>query len=59
MVISSALTASEEEKLISVLKANEGAIGWTFSDLKGISPSYYMHKIHIEQDYKPVAQPQR
>jgi len=59
VVISSALTASEEEKLISVLKANEGAIGWTLSDLKGISPSYCMHKIHMEQDYKPVVQPQR
>ena len=59
VVISSALTASEEQKLISVLKANEGAIGWTLSDLKGISPSYCMHRIHMEQDYKPVAQPQR
>jgi len=59
VVISSALTTSEEEKLISVLKANEGAIGWTLSDLKGISPSYCMHKIHMEQDYKHVAQPQR
>jgi len=59
VVISSALTASEEEKLISVLKANEGAISWTLSDLKGISPSYCMNKIHMEQDYKPVAQPQR
>jgi len=58
VVISSTLTASEEEKLISVLKANEGAIGWTLSDLKGISPSYCMHKIHMEQDYKPGAQPQ-
>ena len=52
VVISSALTASEEEKLISVLKANEGAIGWTLSDLKGISPCYCMHKIHMEQDYR-------
>ena len=59
VVISNALTTSEEEKLISVLKANKGAIGWTLSDLKGISPSYCMHKIHMEQDYKPVAQPQR
>ena len=59
VVISNALTTSEEEKLISVLQANKGAIGWTLSDLKGISPSYCMHKIHMEQDYKPVAQPQR
>jgi len=59
VVISSTLTASKEEKLISVLKANDGAIGWTLFDLKGISPSYCMHKIHMEQDYKPLAQPQR
>jgi len=59
VVISNALTASEEEKLILILKANEGVIGWTLSYLKGISPSYCMHKIHMEQDYKHVAQPQR
>jgi len=59
VVINSALTVSEEEKLISIRKANEGAICWTLSDLKGISPSYCMHKIHMEQDYKFVAQPQR
>jgi len=34
-----------------VLKANKGVIGWTLSDLKGISLSYCMHKL--------VAQPQR
>ena len=27
--------------------------------MKGISPSYCMHKIHMEEDFKPVAQPQR
>jgi len=59
MVINNALMAFEEENVISILKANEGAIGWTLFDLKGISPSYYMKKIHMEQDYKPVAQPQR
>ncbi|GJX62129.1 putative nucleotidyltransferase, ribonuclease H [Tanacetum coccineum] len=29
------------------------------SDIKGISPSYYTHKILMENDYKPVIQPQR
>ncbi|GKD11097.1 hypothetical protein Tco_1190782 [Tanacetum coccineum] len=29
------------------------------SDIKGISPSYCTHKILIEDDYKPVIQPQR
>nr|KYP72402.1 Retrovirus-related Pol polyprotein from transposon opus [Cajanus cajan] len=49
----------EEKKLVEVLKANEGAIGWTLSDLKGISPSYCMHRILMQQDYRPMAQPQR
>jgi hypothetical protein len=27
--------------------------------LKGISPAYCIHKIHMEAEYKPVVQPQR
>ncbi len=42
-----------------VLRGNEGALGWKISDLKGISPAYCMHKIHMEAEYKPVVQPQR
>jgi len=42
-----------------VLRVNKEVIGWTFIDLKGISPSYCMHKIHMEQDFKHVAQPPR
>ncbi|WVY96365.1 hypothetical protein V8G54_028516 [Vigna mungo] len=59
VIISNSLSPSEEEKLIEVLKANKGAIGWSISDLKSISPTYCMHKIFMEDNYKPVAQPQR
>ncbi|XP_027345410.1 uncharacterized protein LOC113857571 [Abrus precatorius] len=59
IIISSHLSKEQENQLIEVIKANKGAIGWTLAYLKGISPSYCMHKIHMEQDYKPVAQPQR
>jgi len=59
VIMSSSLKTEEEEKVVEVLKANREAIGWTLSDLKGISPSYCMHKIHMEQDFRPVAQPQR
>jgi len=59
VIISSSLSKAEEEKLIEVLKANQGAIGWHISDLKGLSPTYCMHKIMLEKDYKPIAQPQR
>ncbi|GJT31120.1 reverse transcriptase domain-containing protein [Tanacetum coccineum] len=35
------------------------AIAWKMSDVNGISPSYCTHKILMEDDYKPVIQPQR
>ena len=59
VIICNCLSKKEEQKVIEVLKANKESIGWTFADLKGISPSYCMHKIHTEQDFKPVAQPPR
>jgi len=39
----------EEEKLIEVLQRNKQAIRWTLSNLKEVSPSYYMHKILMEE----------
>jgi len=58
-IISSTLTSLEEEKLMRVLRENEGAMGWKIYDLKGISPAYCMHKIHMEAEFKPVVQSQR
>ncbi|CAJ2637261.1 unnamed protein product [Trifolium pratense] len=58
-IISSKLTHLEEEKLLRVLKSNKAAMGWTISDLKGISPTFCMHKIKLEAEFKPVVQPQR
>nr|KYP49927.1 hypothetical protein KK1_028318 [Cajanus cajan] len=57
VIISSSLSTLEEEKLVRVLKFYQGAIGWSISDLKGISPAYCMHKIFMEDEYKSVAQP--
>ncbi|XP_052732433.1 uncharacterized protein LOC128196235 [Vigna angularis] len=48
VIISNSLSSNEEEKLVEVLKANKGAIGWSISNLKGISPTYCMHKIFME-----------
>jgi hypothetical protein len=58
-IISNSLGPENEEKLITVLKRNKEALGWSIKDLKGISPAYCMHKIKMEEDYKPVVQPQR
>ncbi|MCI37149.1 hypothetical protein A2U01_0058373, partial [Trifolium medium] len=43
----------------SVLRKNKEALGWIIEDLKGITPAYCMHKIKMEDEYKPVVQPQR
>ncbi|XP_058746275.1 uncharacterized protein LOC131619164 [Vicia villosa] len=59
VIISNTLSKGEEEKLLGVLERNQEAMGWTLSDLKGISPSFCMHKISMEDDFKQVAQPQR
>nr|GEX59958.1 reverse transcriptase domain-containing protein [Tanacetum cinerariifolium] len=42
-----------------VLKSHKRAIAWKLSDIKGINPEFYTHKILIEEDFKPVVQHQR
>ncbi|CAH9124841.1 unnamed protein product [Cuscuta epithymum] len=59
VIISNKLTGEQEEKLIAVLKEHKLAIGWTIADIKGISPSTCMHRILMEDEAKPVRQPQR
>ncbi|KAK1696984.1 hypothetical protein QYE76_013681 [Lolium multiflorum] len=49
----------EEERLLEILKKHRGAIGYTLDDLKGISPSICQHAINMEDDAKPVVEPQR
>ncbi|XP_019232260.1 PREDICTED: uncharacterized protein LOC109212971 [Nicotiana attenuata] len=39
VIISSSLTTEQEERLIEVLKAHKGALGWTVEDIKGINPA--------------------
>ena len=41
VIISSSLTAMEEEKLLMVLQDHKQALGWSLADLKGIRPSVY------------------
>ncbi|GJZ05381.1 reverse transcriptase domain-containing protein, partial [Tanacetum coccineum] len=53
------LSKNEKTSLLQVLERRKGAIAWKMSNIKGISPSYCTHKILMEDDYKPVIQPQR
>ncbi|GJZ19934.1 reverse transcriptase domain-containing protein [Tanacetum coccineum] len=59
IIISSKLSKEEKMLLFLVLEKRKGAFAWKMSDIKGISLSYCTHKILMEDDYKPVIQPQR
>ncbi|KAM2101230.1 hypothetical protein ACFX1T_028276 [Malus domestica] len=58
-IISSSLTAQEEEKLVRVLKEFKSTLGWTLADIKGISPTTCMHHIFLEEGAKPTREAQR
>ncbi|KAK7392200.1 hypothetical protein VNO78_20630 [Psophocarpus tetragonolobus] len=59
VIISSHLLKDQEEKLLHVLREHKKAIGWTLDDIPGISPAICMHRILLEDESKPVRQPQR
>ena len=59
VIIASNLKEDQQEKLLKVLKEHKRAIAWKISDIPGISPSFCTHKILLEEDFKPVVQPQR
>jgi len=54
VIISSILSLEHEDKLLHVLKGRKKAIGWTLVDLPGINPSICMHRILLEDDFRPV-----
>lgn len=49
----------EEEKLLRILRENKTTMGWTMVDIKGISPSLCMHKILMEENFRPTTESQR
>jgi hypothetical protein len=59
VIIASDLAYAQEETLLHVLREHKEAISWTIEDIKGISLSLVMHKIHLEENAKPSREPQR
>ncbi|KAI3672920.1 hypothetical protein L6452_39022 [Arctium lappa] len=59
VIISSTLEKHQEEQLLSLLKLHTKVIGWTISDLKGISPSICQHKIILADKNFTSIEPQR
>ncbi|KAL5560290.1 hypothetical protein UlMin_036501 [Ulmus minor] len=59
VIISAQFSETQEEQLLKVLRKFKKAIGWTLADIKGISPSFCMHKILLEDGSKNSIEAQR
>ncbi|GJQ97650.1 reverse transcriptase domain-containing protein [Tanacetum coccineum] len=59
MIIAKGLKDDEKDALLKVLKSHKRAIAWKITDIKGIDPRFYTHKILMKDDYKPIVQSQR
>ena len=59
VIISVALTESEEQKLLEILRKYKEVIAWSIEDLKGISPSICMNKILLNDIAKTSIEHQR
>ncbi|XP_075096336.1 uncharacterized protein LOC142174442 [Nicotiana tabacum] len=59
VIISSGLLAVQVKQLLQVLQECKTAIGWTMADIKGISPTFCMQKIRLEEEHKTSREHQR
>ncbi|XP_070036382.1 uncharacterized protein [Nicotiana tomentosiformis] len=59
IIISSSLFDVQTEQLLQVLMECKTAIGRTIGDIKGINPTFCMHKILLEDGHKPSREHQR
>nr|GEW42344.1 reverse transcriptase domain-containing protein [Tanacetum cinerariifolium] len=59
VIIAKDLSVEENTALITVLKSHKRTIAWKLSDIKGIKPEFYTHKVLMEDDFKPSVQDQR
>nr|GEU33705.1 reverse transcriptase domain-containing protein [Tanacetum cinerariifolium] len=59
VIIAKDLKVNEKETLLKVLKSHKRAIAWKITNIKGIDPRFCIHKILMEDDYKPAVQSQR
>nr|GFB58485.1 reverse transcriptase domain-containing protein [Tanacetum cinerariifolium] len=58
-IIAKDLKDEEKAAFSKVLKSHKRAIAWKLSDIKGVDPEFWTHKILIEEDYEPTVQHQR
>ncbi|XP_021739812.1 uncharacterized protein LOC110706226 [Chenopodium quinoa] len=59
VIVNAELKDTELEQLLNVLRTYKSVIGYTIDDIKGINPSFCMHKIILENDHASSIEPQR
>nr|GEY71629.1 reverse transcriptase domain-containing protein [Tanacetum cinerariifolium] len=59
VIIAKDLSVEEKTALLTILKYHKRAIAWKLSDIKGINPEFYTHKILMEEEFTPAVQHQR
>ncbi|GJU42734.1 hypothetical protein Tco_1195691 [Tanacetum coccineum] len=59
IIIAKDLKDEDKTALLKVLISHKRAIAWKISDIKGINPKFYTHKILMEDNVKPTVQHQR
>ncbi|XP_070012977.1 uncharacterized protein [Nicotiana sylvestris] len=59
VILSLCLTNMQVDATLAVLQRRKKAIGWILANIWGISPTFCMHKIILEDDVKPSVEHQR
>ncbi|XP_048228302.1 uncharacterized protein LOC125369567 [Ricinus communis] len=59
VIISAHLTPEKREMVLCILKRYAKAFAYNTVEILRINPSYCLHKILMEDEFKPVVQPQR
>ena len=59
VILANDLTLDQEKQVLDLLRENQEALGRTFGDIRGISPTIVQHRIHLEDNAKPYRDRQR
>jgi len=57
VIIASHLNDGQEDNLKTILRKYREAIGWTMTNIKGLSPAIVQHRIHLNEEATPKRDP--
>jgi hypothetical protein len=48
-----------KEELVAFLRQNSDVFSWSHEDMTGIDPSFIVHTLNVDPNYRPVKQRRR